>query len=178
MKNMTRGIVFLLVALATSVIYGDQPAPGVAEVDVIVKQIPGKYVLTDERGNFAFDGLAPGSYTLTFRARKAAGLPETTKSQVIVAVTYLIKIDGTKRSVNQSGLTSDKLIAGVDIPVELGSGAQIRGRVLAGAVKKMVWISPQVGSHMPGHWVEADSNAAIRAHNVVRANIDDLRNQR
>jgi len=174
MKNMTRGIVFLLVALATPVIYGDPPAPGVAGVDVVVKQSPGKHAVTDARGNFAFEGLAPGSYTLVFRAQKADQLPEITKSEVIVAVTYSIKIEGTKRSVNQSGLTSNKLIAGVDIAVELGSGAKIRGQVLPGKLKKMVWISPQVGSQMPGHWVEADSNAAAGAHSVVRVNTEDL----
>lgn len=177
MKNMTRGIVFLLVALATPVVCGGQPDPGVAEVDVIVKQSPGKRRITDERGNFAFEGLAPGSYTLTFRGRKANMLPETTRSEVIVAGTYSIKIEGTKRSVTQSGLTSDKLIAGVDIPVEVGSGAKIRGQVLAGARKKMVWIAPKVGSSMLGHWVEPDSPEVVPSHNVLRLRNDDLRNR-
>jgi hypothetical protein len=61
MKNMTPGIVFLLVALATPVIYGGQPSSGVAEVDVVVKQSPDKHKITDERGNFALEGLAAGS---------------------------------------------------------------------------------------------------------------------
>jgi hypothetical protein len=173
-KNMTRGIVFLLVALATPVIYGGQPDSGVAEVDVVVKQSPGKRKITDERGNFAFEGLAPGKYTLTFRARKADLLPETTRSEVIVATAYSIKIEGTKRSVNQKGLTTDKLIAGVDIPVELGSGAQIRGQVLAHGPKRMVWIAPEVGNQMPGHWVDADSKEAARFHNTVQIKVEDL----
>jgi hypothetical protein len=33
MKHMTRGFVFLLVALAAPVIYGGEPDPGVAGVD-------------------------------------------------------------------------------------------------------------------------------------------------
>jgi hypothetical protein len=177
MKNIRRGIVFLLVALATPVIYGGQPGSGVAEVDVVLKQNPGKRRITDERGNFSFEGLAPGSYTLTFRGRKAHMMPEITRSEVIVAGTYSIKIEGTKRSVNQSGLTSDKLIAGVDIPVEVGSGAKIRGQVLAGAPKRMVWVAPRVGSNKPGHWVEPDSPEVVPPQNTVRYRNDDMRNR-
>jgi hypothetical protein len=174
MKNLTCGIVFLLAALATPAIYGGQPGSGVAEVNVVVKQSPGKRRITDERGNFAFEDLAPGSYTLTFRARKANLLPETTRSEVIVATAYSIKIEGTKRAVSQRGLTSDKLIAGVDIPVEVRSGAKIRGEVLAHAPKRMVWIAPEVGSQMPGHWADADSKEAARFHNIVQIKNEDL----
>ena len=177
MKHMTRGIVFLLVALATPVIYGDQPGSGVAEVDVVVQQSPGKRRITDERGNVTFEGLAPGSYTLTFRARKADLLPETTRSEVLVATAYSIKVEGTKRAVSQSGLTTDKLIAGVDIRVEVGPGAKIRGQVLSHGPKKMVWIAPEIGSHVPGHWVDADSKEAARFHNTVQITHSDLRNR-
>jgi hypothetical protein len=173
-KNMTWGIVFLLVALATPVIYGGQPDSGVAEVDVVVKQSPSKRKITDERGSFAFEGLGPGTYTLTFRARKADLLRETTRSEVIVATAYSIKIEGTKRAVNQKGLTTDKLIAGVDIPVEVESGAKIHGQVLALGPKRMVWIAPEVGSNMPGHWVDPDSKEAARFHNTVQLKIEDL----
>jgi hypothetical protein len=77
--------------------------------------------------------------------------------------------------VNQSGLTSDKLLAGVDIAVEVGSGAKVRGQVLAGAVKKMVWIPGALGSNIPGHWAEADSKEASM-HNRVNMSTDDFRN--
>lgn len=75
MKHMTCGIVFLLVALATPVIYGGEPARGVAGVDVIVKQKPSDHAITDARGNFAIEALAVGSCTLTFRATKSSGPP-------------------------------------------------------------------------------------------------------
>ena len=113
MKHMTCGIVFLLVALATPVIYGGEPARGVAGVDVIVKQRPSDRAVTDARGNFAMEALAAGSYTLTFRARKAEDLHHSTSDKVIVATLYSIKIDGTKRAVNKSGLTTNDLLAGV-----------------------------------------------------------------
>src|SRR6476660_6635008 len=99
MKPMTQGIAFLLVALAAPVIYGGEPARGVADVDVIVKKRPRDSVVTDARGNFAVEALAAGSYTLTFRARKAENLHRSTSDKAIVAMAYSIRIDGTKRAV-------------------------------------------------------------------------------
>jgi hypothetical protein len=163
MKHMTRGLVFLLVALATPVIYGGEPAPGVAEVDVIVEQRPSDSVITDARGNFAIEALAAGKYTLTFRARKAENLHHSTSHHVIVAMAYSIKIYGTKRAVNKSGLTSDDLMAGVDVVVDLGPGARIRGQVAAAALKNMIWIPKEHGSNLPGHWVEEGSAEAKAA---------------
>jgi hypothetical protein len=177
MKNMTRGIVFLLVALATPVISGSQPGSGVAEVDVIVKESPAKRRITDERGNFRFEGLAPGKYTLTFRGRKADALPEATRSEVIVGETYSIKIEGVKRAVNQTGVTSDRLIAGLEINVELLPGAQLHGQVRALAPKRLVWVSPKVGTNMPGHWAEVDSSEVIPKHNVQEIRRKDLLNK-
>lgn len=174
MKNMTRSILFLLVACATSVSYGGQPPRGVAGVDVIVKQNPSKRAVTDARGSFALDGLAPGSYTLSFRARKAANTKTTTTDKVTVATSYSIKIDGAKRSVTQSSLTGDKLLAGVDLKIEVGSGAKIRGQVAAGALKKMVWIPKEPGSHIPGYWAEEGTVAASRSNTQIMGQ-DEMR---
>lgn len=173
MKHMTRSIVFLLVALATPVICGGEPDRGVAGVDVIVKQRPRDSAVTDARGNFAIEALAAGSYTLTFRARKGGDIPGTTSHKVIVALAYSIKIDGTKRTVNKHGLTSDDLVAGVDVTVDLEPGARIRGQVASGTLKNMVWISAEPGSNLPGHWVEEGSPEAkagrhYNAHAVSR----------
>ena len=177
MKHMTRGIVLLLVALATPVIYGGEPDRGVAGVDVIVKQRPSDRKVTDARGNFAMDALAAGSYTLTFRARKAEDLHHSTSDKVIVATLYSIKIDGTKRAVNKSGLTSDDLVAGIDVEVDLGPGARIRGQVAAGAMKNMVWIPKEPGSNLPGHWVEEGSAEARVAphHNAGAVSTEQVR---
>jgi len=175
MKHVTGGIVFLLVALATPVIDGGEPARGVAGVDVIVKQRPRDSAVTDARGNFAIEALAAGSYTLTFRARKAEHIPSTS-DKVIVATLYSIKIDGTKRAVNKSGLTSDDLLAGVDVDVNLGPGARIRGQVAAGALKNMVWIPKEPGSNIPGRWVEEGSVEAKAAghHNAQQMRTEEL----
>ena|SRR5205823_875701 len=180
MKNRTRGIggiVLLLVAFATPVIYGGEPAHGVAGVDVIVKQRPRDSAVTDVRGNFAIEALAAGSYTLTFRARKAGDIHHNTPDKVIIATLYSIKIDGTKHAVNKSGLTSNQLAAGVEVDVDLGPGARIRGQVAAGALKNMVWIPKEPGSNIPGHWVEegsVEAKAAIH-HNAEALSVEGLR---
>lgn len=177
MKNMTRGIVFLLVALATPVSYGGEPARGVAGVNVVVKQRPSDRAVTDGRGNFAIEALAAGSYTLTFRARKAEDDHHSTSDKVIVATLYSIKIDGTKRAVKQSGLTTNDLLAGVDVNVDVGPGARIRGQVAAAAMKKMVWIPKEPGSNLPGRWVAEDSAEAraARHYNAHPMGIEGVR---
>ena len=174
MKNMTRGLLLLSVLFAMPAVYGEAPK-GVAGVDVLVKQNPSKRTVTDARGNFSLEGLPAGSYTLTIRPQKAKDTKTASTAKVIVATSYLIKIEGTKRAVNKSGLTSDTLLAGVDVPVELGAGAKVRGQVLAGGLKKMVWIAAEVGSHMPGHWVDPDSKEAA-ARNTVTISGNDVRN--
>ena len=175
MKNMARGILLLFVAFTASALYGGQPSTGVAGVEVMVRQNPSKHVVTDARGTFAFDALPAGSYTLAFRAQKAKDSKKAPTSKVTVAESYTIKIDGTKRPVNQSGLTSNKLLAGLDIAVEIGSGGKIPRQVLAGGTKKMVWIPPALGSHIPGHWADADSKEAS-AFNRVNMSQEDVRN--
>lgn len=174
MKHMIRGLLLLSVLFAMPVVYGQAPAPkGVAGVSVVVKQNPTKRAVTDARGNFSLEGLPAGSYTLAFLPQKAKDTKIASTTKAIVASSYSIKVEGTKRPITQSGLTSDKLLAGVDIPVEVGAGAKVRGQVLAGGLKKMVWIAPEVGSHFPGHWVDADSKEAA-ARNTVRINRDDF----
>ena len=176
MKNMTRGILLLFVAFAASAVYGGQP-PGVAGVDVLVKQNPGKRTVTDARGNFVLDALPPGPCTLAFRARKASDTKTTTPDKVTVAAMYSIKIEGTKRPVNQSALTSDKLAAGVEIAVEVGAGAKIRGQVLAGGLKKMVWIPKEPGSNIPGRWVEEGTVAASQGTVHSAKDMHDMQRQ-
>ena len=170
---MTSAILFCVAVFATSVSYGGQEAPGVAGVDVVLKQNPNKHAVTDGHGNFALEALPPGSYTLSFRAPRAKAPQETTRNKIIVATSYSIKIEGTKRPVNQSGLTSDKLIAGFDVAVEVGSGAKIRGQVVAPGAKRWVWISKAVGSNMPGHWAEEASNE-VYGYNITEISPSEM----
>jgi len=121
--------------------------------------------------------LAAGSYTLTFRARKAEDTHRSTSDKVIVATLYSIKIEGAKQAVKKSGLTTNDLLAGVDVEVQLGPGARIRGQVAAGASKKMVWLPREPGSNLPGRWVEEGSAEAkaSRHYNAHPMGIEGVR---
>lgn len=172
MKKITLGIVIMIAAFASSPLNGAEGPRGVAGVDVILKQNPSKRATTNASGTFAFDGLPAGSYTLTFRARKAQDTKIKTSNNVTVATSYSIRIDGTKRVV-KTGLTSDNLIGGFELRVD-GAGAKIRGQVTADALKKMVWIPQEPGSNIPGRWVPADSPEAARRSNTQTLSREDL----
>ena len=176
MKSMTRGILLLVGVFAASTTYGGQPAPGVAGVGVVVKQNPGKRAVTDAKGNFALNALPPGSYMLTFRAQKAAEMKNKPTDKVAVASSYAISVQGTKRPITKSGLTSDDLIAGVDVPIQVAGGGKVRGQVSAGALKKMIWIPAEPGSHIPGRWVAADSREPARRSDTQTLSREELAN--
>ena len=110
-------------------------------------------------GNFSLEGLPAGSYTRVL-PQNAKDTKTASTTKALVATSYSIKVEGTKRPITQSGLTSDKLLGGVDIRVEVGAGAKVRGQVLAGGLQKMVWIPKEPGSNIPGHWAAADSAEA------------------
>jgi len=161
MKKITLGISLLFAAFTASALYGQQTPRGVAGVDVFVKQNPSKRATTNASGTFAFDGLPAGSYTLTFKAKKAQDTKTQSSDNVTVATSYSIMIQGAKRVV-KSGLTSDHLIGGFELRVD-GAGSNIRGQVAAEGLKKMIWIPKEPGSNIPGRWVDADSPEAKRA---------------
>jgi len=160
MKKILGSTLVLGILFATPATYADQPMRGVAGVEVMVKENPTKRIVTDSRGSFALQGLMPGNYTFIFRAQKAKDSKAVTATgSVTVAQTYSIKVEGTKRPVNLSAI-SDQLLKGVAVPVQVGTTVQIRGEVAAAQTQKMVWISGELGSHIPGHWVPEDSPEA------------------
>ena len=178
MKNMMRVILVCGVAFAMSVIYAGKEPSGVAAVNVALRQNPAKRAVTDSQGNFVLDALPAGSYTLFVRARSAKELQQTTRNVMVVGTSYSIKIEGTKRSANQDHLTSNKLIAGVDIPIEVGSGGKVRGQVVANGVKRFVWIPRSTDSNLPGHWAEEGTDEAVPSHNITEIRRTDLLNPR
>ena len=173
MKNMMRCIVFFVVALAASVSYGGEEPKGVAAVNVALKQNPKKKAVTDDQGNFVLSAV-PGSYTLFVWGPSAKDLKQTTGSVMIVATAYSIKVEGAKRSANQNNITSDKLIAGVDIPIVVGSDGKVQGRVLAEGLKRFVWVPKSSSSNLPGHWAEEGSADAVPSHNMTQISRKDM----
>jgi hypothetical protein len=43
------------------------------------------------------------------------------------------------------------------------------------ANKKMVWVPQEIGSNLPGHWVEEGSAETVASHNWGHIKIDDVR---
>ena len=166
MKQITAGVLFCVAAFAAWVSNGGQEPSGVAGVNVALKQNPKKKVVTDAQGNFVLSALPAGSSTLFVWGPSAKDLQQTTRNVMVVATSYSIQVEGAKRSANQNHLTSDKLIAGVDIPIAVGSGGNVRGRVLAEGIKRFVWVPRTSDSNLPGHWAEEGSAEAVPSHNM------------
>jgi len=174
MKTITAGIAFCVVAFSTSLSYGGQEPSGVADVNVAIKQNPKKKAVTDAQGNFVLSALPAGSYTLFVWGPSAKNLNQTTRSVMLVATAYSIKVEGAKRSANQNHLTSDRLIAGVDIPIEVGPSGNVRGRVLAEGLKRFVWVPQRPGTNLPGHWAEEGSAEAVPSLNISQVTRKDM----
>ena len=174
MKNMTRCIMFCVVAFAASLTYGSEEPNGVAAVNVALKQNPKKKAVTDAQGNFVLSALPAGSYTLFVWGPSAKDLHQTTGNVMIVATSYSIKVEGAKRSPDQDHLTSDRLIAGIDIPVVVGPSGNIRGRVLGEGLKRFVWVPRRSNTNLPGHWAEEGSAEAVPSHNMTQITRKDM----
>jgi hypothetical protein len=161
MKNPLGKITSVLILFATSALHG-----GVPGVSVTVKQPPNakpiKQIVTDAKGNFAVDGLAPGKYAFAFHAPKSGDL-KTEK--------FYIAIVGGNRPVKQAAISNRNLKDGVDVNVEVGPASKIRGQVM-----RMVWIPPELGSHLAGRWVtEEEAGPKASSHNSGQMSKDTLR---
>jgi hypothetical protein len=158
MKITARNLLILFVFSVASAVYGAAPS-----VNITVKQKPGgkivKQLKTDSGGNFAIGSLAPGAYTLEFRAQQSTDVKNKQ---------FSIAVGGTKASGKQS-VAGNSLVGGVALNVEVGPAANVTGQVAAGPnaaqKKQMVWIPAMLGSNMPGHWVEKGSAEEIASRN-------------
>ena len=154
MRNISRTILVLFTFFVVSAVCEAAPP-----VNITVKQKPSgkivKQLKTDSSGNFAIGTLAPGAYTLEFRAQQSTDVRNKQ---------FSLAVDGTKASGKQS-VAGNSLVGGVALNVEVGPAANVTGQVAAGPdaaqKKEMVWIPPMLGSHMPGHWAEKGSAEEI-----------------
>ncbi|MEY2488960.1 MAG: hypothetical protein QOC70_902 [Verrucomicrobiota bacterium] len=158
MKNLSRGLFLAVVLFTVTVAFG-----GVPPLNVTVANGGGKASfkgVTDSKGFFATANLQPGSYTVQFVSNSAA----------VKGNNYSIVVSAGKKKVSAGPVSGEKFTkGGVAMKVDVGPGLNITGQVvtaMSGPVKdgkKMVWIQPQLGSHMPGHWAEEGSAEAMEA---------------
>jgi len=167
MKNLIRSTALSLF-LAAGVTYGAVPS-----LNVTVSDSSGKAAFkgtTNAKGTFATAKLKPGNYVVQFNSPSGG-----------VKGNYAIVVSAGTKKVSAAGVAGEKFAkGGVALKVDVGAGLNIAGQVAAeeaGASKngkKMVWIPPQAGSHMPGKWVEADSAEAKQARSAGNLNSQDV----
>jgi hypothetical protein len=156
MKTILRGILLFAALFAATAIFA------VPTVDITVKQRAGGKILkqlkSDSAGTFSIGRLPEGGYTLEFRA---ASSPDSKE------VEFSIAIDGIKKT-SQSSVSGGSLIGGVTVNVEVASHANVVGLILVGpnvAQRRMIYLPPIIGSHLPGKWVEKGSAEAVLPRN-------------
>jgi hypothetical protein len=171
MKNMMRSTVLSLLFVAASLVYGSVPS-----LNVTVSDSSGKGAFkgtTNAKGTFATAKLKPGNYVVQFSSPGGA-----------VKGNYTIVVSAGTKKVSANGIAGEKFAkGGVALKVDVGAGLNIAGQVATEADgqtkngKKMVWIEKQLGSNVPGHWVEADSAEAMQAKTAGSMRTQDLQNK-
>jgi len=155
MTKLIRSIALSLF-LAAGVAYGAVPT-----LNVIVSDSGGKAAFkgtTDKNGAFTTAKLKPGNYVVQFNSPNG------------IQGSYAIVVSAGVKKVSAAGVAGAKFAkGGVALKVEVGNLLAVSGQVAAESAgaskngKKMVWIPPQAGSHMPGHYAEEGSAEAIAA---------------
>jgi hypothetical protein len=169
MKNVILSAAVSLLFVGSFIAYGAVPA-----VNVTVSDASGKAAFkgaTDAKGAFATPNLKPGNYVVQFNSTSGA----------VKGNHYAIVVSAGKKKVSASAVPGEKFAAGgVAMKVDVGAGLNITGQIAAeanGAVKngkKMVWIPPQLGSNMPGHWAEEGSAEAVAAKSAGNLSTQDI----
>ena len=160
MKKLISSTLLSLLLIAASVAYGAVPV-----MNVSVSDASGKAAFkgtTNAKGTFATANLKPGNYVVQINSKSA-----------VKGTFYAVVVSAGKKKVSASAVPADKFNGGgVALKVDVGAGLNITGQVAAEEKsamkngKKMVWIAPQLGSNMPGHWAEEDSAEAIAARSA------------
>jgi hypothetical protein len=150
-----------LPALAFILIRASVAYAGIPPVNVTISDAGGKAAFkgaTNSSGAFATANLKPGNYVVQFNSSSAA----------MKGKHYALVVSAGKKKVSASAVPGEKFAAGgVAMKVDVGAGLNITGQVAAmekaASSKKMVWIEPMTGSHLPGHWVEEGSAEEIES---------------
>ena len=170
MKNTIRSAALALSLIAVAFAYGG----GVPVMNVTVSDSSGKMAFkgaTAANGTFATSALKPGNYVVQFNS--TAPMPKGSQ--------YGLVVSAGKKKVAAQAVPGEKFKAGgVAMKVEVGTGLNITGQVstdtapMSKTGKKMVWIPPQLGSNMPGHWAEEGSAEAVAAKAAGSLSTQDL----
>jgi len=172
MKNILRSTFVGLAMTGASMAYGAIP-----QMNVTVSDSSGKVAYkaaTSSAGTFATGTLKSGGYVVQFNAKGAD----------VKGNNYALVVSAGKKKVVANGVNGDKFAAGgVAMRIQVESGLSITGQVASDLKsmmkdgKKMVWIPKQLGSNLPGHWVEADSAEAKQAMTAGSYSIKNIQDK-
>ncbi len=133
--------------------------------------------LTSANATFATGNLPPGNYVVQFNSDNAA----------VKGNQYLVVVSAGKKKVIATDVSGKTFLAGgAAMRLEVGRGSKITGQVaneqstpVAGDAKyriiggqRFVWVSTELGSNLPGRWVE---EGLAPARNIALYASDDLR---
>jgi len=176
MKTLSRSLLLIVGLFSATIVFGAIPP-----MSVTVSDASGKASykgMTDASGSFATSKLPAGDYVVQFNSTDSA----------MKGNHYAVAVSAGTKKVGASAVPGEKFSGGgIAMKVQVGSGLNITGQVLAekgGKVskngKKMVWIPPMLGSNRPGHWVEEDSAEAVESRNrgtLSKEKINDLQSR-
>ena len=155
-------------------------AGAVPSLEVTVFDAGGKVTFkgpTSSNGTFATRNLKPGNYVVQFN----------TKSAVVKGNQYLLVVSAGSKKVIAAAVPGETFLrGGAAMKMEVGPGLRITGqaahdrgsaderiptsRMING--KRYVWVAPETGTNLPGHWVE---EGLAPARNVIALNSEAIR---
>ncbi|MGZ4966143.1 MAG: carboxypeptidase-like regulatory domain-containing protein [Chthoniobacterales bacterium] len=173
MKNCFRNLLLSLSLAAAASVYG----AGMPSVGVTVSDAAGHVAYkgrTNAGGTFATGKLAPGDYVVQF---SSAGAPAGNYALVVSAgkeKTVAEAVPGTKFGgggvamrikVGKDMNVTGQLSTGKAGAVAAKAGSTTQVKIVNG--KRYLWVGPETGSNIGGHWVEEGSP---EAQNLTRLN--------
>ena len=127
-----------------------------------------------DSGTFSTETLSPGRYIVQFNSKTAA----------VKGQQYSLVVSAGKKKVIAYSVDGEKFLGGgAAMRIEVGAGLKITGqigdampvRVDPKTGKKLVWLRPRIGSHMPGRWVPEDSAEFVSMSSSGEVRLDTVR---
>jgi len=128
-----------------------------------------KRVQTDSTGHFNLGTFPASTYIMEFRAAKGSGVKDQR---------FAIQIDGIKAYGRQDGILAKYLLGGFGVDVETTPGTPVKGQVTTGSLartKRMIWVTQEMGSNIPPHWVEEGSSRSVAGASAAHIPIETIR---
>jgi hypothetical protein len=167
MNKILRNLILAIAICGATAVYAATPPLNVIVTNSGKTSFKGQ---TDSKGVFATGKLAPGQYTVQFNSDSAA----------LKGKQYVLVVSAGTKKVSADCAGEKFARGGVAVKVDVAAGLNITGQVApqtgptSAGGKKMVYITPQLGSNMPGRWVPEDSAEAKEARVSGRLSKQDV----